>query len=224
MHLLFKPPSTLAAVLGLGLVMSCAPSTPEAVLEQPTSQATVSDAESSSPSGAAHSAAVVAPTTETPPSTSTATVTSEVSSPAQEAIASTSETSLSTTDQPITVFAEGSIAIRGADPVGYFTQGTYVAGSPKYTYVWGGATWQFANAEHRELFISNPWQYAPQYGGFCAWAVSEGYIAPIDPTAWDVVNGKLYLNFNDRIQKQWQQDIPGHIARANQNWPGVLDN
>ncbi|MGK7928480.1 MAG: YHS domain-containing (seleno)protein [Spirulina sp.] len=138
--------------------------------------------------------------------------------------APTHEVSSSTADEPASVFAEGSIAIRGADPVAYFTQGTYVAGSPEYTYDWGGATWQFANAEHRDLFVSNPTQYAPQYGGFCAWAVSEGYIAPVDPTAWDIVDGKLYLNFNARIQRRWQRDIPGHVARANQNWPGVLDS
>ncbi len=134
------------------------------------------------------------------------------------------EVSSSTADEAAFVFAEGSIAIRGADPVAYFTKGAYVAGSPEYTYDWGGATWQFANAEHRDLFVSNPRQYAPQYGGFCAWAVSEGYIAPVDPTAWDIVDGKLYLNFNARIQRRWQRDIPGHVARANQNWPGVLDS
>lgn len=226
MYPLSKSSSILVAVLGLGLVIGCAPSTPEAVLNKPTPQATVSDAESSSSTEVTLSATEVPSTTETSPSAETTTVTAEVSPSTQAAIATapTPEVSSSTADEPAAVFAEDNIAIRGADPVAYFTQGDYVAGSPEYTYDWGGATWQFANAEHRDLFVSNPGQYAPQYGGFCAWAASEGYIAPVDPTAWDIVDGKLYLNFNTRIQRRWQQDIPGHIASANQNWPGVLND
>lgn len=208
MYLLSRPSSILLTVLGLGLVMSCAPSASEAVLDEPTPQTAAFDAESS---GGTLSATEVPSETEPLPS-------------AEDAVAkSPPEASLSTADEPAAVFAEDNIAIRGADPVAYFTQGAYVAGSPEYTYDWGGATWQFANAEHRDLFVSNPGQYAPQYGGFCAWAVSEGYIAPVDPTAWDIVDGRLYLNFNARIQGRWQRDIPGHIARANQNWPGVLN-
>lgn len=127
-------------------------------------------------------------------------------------------------NEPAAVFAESGVAIRGADPVAYFNAGGYVAGSPSYTHEWGGATWQFANVQNRDLFASNPTQYAPQYGGFCAWAVSRGYTAAVDPTAWKIVDGKLYLNFDARIQGRWEQDIPGNIAKANQNWPGVLSN
>ena len=212
-YLLSRPSSILVAVLGLGLVMSCAPSATETILDRPTSQAAASDTESSSPTEVTLSVAGVPSTTETSPS-------------AEEAIttASTPETQSSTADEPAAFFTEGSIAIRGADPVAYFTQGAYVAGRPEYTHDWGGATWQFASAEHRDLFVSNPEQYAPQYGGFCAWAVSEGYVAPIDPTAWDIVDGKLYLNFNARIQRRWQRDISGHVARADRNWPSVLDS
>lgn len=220
MYLFSKPSSILLAVLGLGLVMSCAPSASEAVLDEPVPQTTASDAESS---GVTLSAAEVPSAIETSPSADMTTVTSDVSPSTEDVVATTTEALSSTADEPAAVFAEGNIAIRGADPVAYFTQGAYVAGSPEYTYDWGGATWQFANAEHRDLFVSNPGQYAPQYGGFCAWAVSEGYIAPVDPTAWDIVDGQLYLNFNARIQRRWQQDIPGHVARANQNWPGVLN-
>ncbi|MEM8615035.1 MAG: YHS domain-containing (seleno)protein [Cyanobacteria bacterium P01_H01_bin.105] len=122
------------------------------------------------------------------------------------------------------VFAENDIAIRGADPVAYFTAGEYTPGSDEFTYDWEGATWQFASAENRDLFAANPEDYAPQYGGFCAFAVSQGYTAPIEPTAWKIVDGKLYLNYDNRIQKRWSKDIPGHIAQANQNWPGVLAN
>ncbi|MEM6666964.1 MAG: YHS domain-containing (seleno)protein, partial [Pseudomonadota bacterium] len=71
-------------------------------------------------------------------------------------------------------------------------------------------------------FAANPARYAPQFGGYCAWAVSEGYTAKGDPKHWKVVNGKLYLNYNGRIQRRWEKDIPGHISKGNANWPNVL--
>lgn len=202
MYLLSKPSSIFVPVLSLGLVISCAPS-----------QTKASDAELSSPSGVTLAAAQAPSTTETRSSTEEAIVT-----------VPTLKASSTTTDEPAAVFTEGNIAIRGADPVAYFTQGAYVAGSSEYTYDWGGATWKFANREHRDLFASNPGQYAPQYGGFCAWAVSQGYTAPVDPNAWDIVDGKLYLNFNASIQRRWRRDIAGHVANANQNWPGVVNS
>ncbi len=117
---------------------------------------------------------------------------------------------------------ENNIVIRGTDPVAYFTQGAPVAGSAEFTYTWNSATWQFASAENRDLFAANPDAYAPQYGGFCAWAVSQGYTAPIDPNAWKIVDGKLYLNYSQGVQRRWERDIPGNITKANANWPGVL--
>ncbi len=102
------------------------------------------------------------------------------------------------------------------------SQGKAVAGKSEFTHVWQGATWQFANAQNRNLFIANPEQYAPQHGGFCSWAVSQGYTAPIDPQAWKIVDGKLYLNYSKRVQRLWEKDIPGNITKANANWPGVL--
>ncbi|MEA5465786.1 YHS domain-containing (seleno)protein [Leptothoe sp. PORK10 BA2] len=122
------------------------------------------------------------------------------------------------------VFAKDGVAIAGADPVAYFTQSDYVPGSDEFTHDWEGATWQFASAENRDLFAANPEEYAPQYGGFCAWAVSQGSTAAIDPTAWKIVDGKLYLNYSAGIQKKWSKDIPGNIAKADQNWPAVLAN
>jgi YHS domain-containing protein len=115
----------------------------------------------------------------------------------------------------------GSIAIQGADPVAYFTAGAYVPGSDQFVYDWSGATWYFASAANRDAFASNPQQYAPQYGGFCAWAVSQGYTAPIDPEAWKIVDGKLYLNYDRNVQARWERDIPGNIAKADANWPQV---
>lgn len=125
--------------------------------------------------------------------------------------------------QDIRYFVDDSgLAIRGTDPVAYFTQGGPVTGSSEFVYTWRNATWQFASAENRDLFVANPEQYAPQYGGFCAWAVSQGYTASIDPNAWRIVDGKLYLNYNRGVQRQWERDIPGNISKANANWPDVL--
>ena len=120
------------------------------------------------------------------------------------------------------IFAEDGVAIRGYDPVAYFTEGTPTKGSEEFEYEWLGAIWHFASAQNRDAFANEPNKFTPQYGGYCAWAVKEGYTAEIDPQAWKIVDGKLYLNFNKDVQKQWQQDIPGNIAKADQNWPGVL--
>ncbi len=132
-------------------------------------------------------------------------------------------TQTSATD-PVRVYTENSIAIKGTDPVAYFREGKPVRGSNEFTYQWMNATWKFASAQNRDLFASNPEKYAPQYGGFCAWAVSQGNTAPIDPNAWKIVDGKLYLNYNKSVQRTWEKDIPGNIAKADRNWPGVLNN
>jgi YHS domain-containing protein len=124
--------------------------------------------------------------------------------------------------ETVSYFAEDGIAIAGADPVAYFTAGDYVPGTSDFTHEWNGVTWQFASAENRDTFAADPENYAPQYGGYCAWAVSEGYTAPVDPTAWKIVDGKLYLNYDAKIQARWEKDIPGNIAEANANWPAVL--
>lgn len=116
----------------------------------------------------------------------------------------------------------GGVAIEGYDPVAYFTDGRPVAGSKEHTFDWRGATWRFATAEHRDLFAAEPEKYAPQYGGYCAWAVANGYTASIDPEAWKIVDGKLYLNYDKDVQKKWSEDIPGNIAKGDANWPGLV--
>ena len=116
------------------------------------------------------------------------------------------------------------LAIRGYDPVAFFKDGAPVEGSKEYELSWKKAKWRFASAENRDLFKASPEQYAPQYGGYCAWAVAEGSTASVDPkNAWEIVEGKLYLNYNKEIQEKWAKDIPGNIARADANWPGVLE-
>jgi len=121
------------------------------------------------------------------------------------------------------VYANDGIAIDGTDVVAYFTDGTPVAGASDITHDWNGATWRFATAANRDAFVANPAAYAPQYGGYCAYAVSEGYTASTVPEAWKIVDGKLYLNFSRRIQRRWERDIPGRIASGDANWPRVLN-
>ena len=126
-----------------------------------------------------------------------------------------------------TVFSDpqagDNLAIRGYDPVAYFTVGAPVEGSSDHEYDWNGVTWRFSSAANKELFASNPETYAPQYGGYCAKALSEGNMASTVPEAWDIVDGKLYLNYSLDVQKQWKGDVPGNISKADSKWPTILD-
>ena len=112
-----------------------------------------------------------------------------------------------------TFLADGA-AIRGYDPVAYFTRGEPTEGDPSIGHEYQGATWYFATDEHRDLFAADPAKYAPQYGGYCAWAASKNYVAPTDPAAWDIVDGKLYLNFSKLTQVRWKVGKRGNIAKG----------
>ena len=116
-------------------------------------------------------------------------------------------------------------AIRGADPVAYFSLqpgDKAVIGSDEFTHEWNGATWKFASAENRDSFAANPEQYAPQYGGYCAFAVSHNFTKSVKPNVWEIVDGKLYLNFNKTAYRKWKKDVGASIARADGHWPTVL--
>jgi YHS domain-containing protein len=123
---------------------------------------------------------------------------------------------------PVNTTLFGNKAIHGYDPVAYFADGKPVAGREDLEFEWMGAKWRFATAEHREAFKKTPEKYAPQYGGYCAYAVSQGRLVDIDPNAWSIVDGKLYLNYDLNIQKKWQLDVRGYVMKADKNWPGVL--
>jgi YHS domain-containing protein len=118
----------------------------------------------------------------------------------------------------------GGTAIEGHDPVAYFTEGKPVEGSSAHTYQWKGATWKFWTKENRDAFAAAPQKFAPQYGGYCAWAVAQNSTAGIDPEAWRIVDGKLYLNYSTGIQDRWAKDIPGNIAKGDANWPEITAN
>jgi YHS domain-containing protein len=113
----------------------------------------------------------------------------------------------------------GGIAIKGYDPVAYFTQSKAVKGSSAFTHQWMNSTWRFASAEDRDEFARTPEKYAPQYGGYCAYGVSQGHTVNIDPEAWTIVGGKLYLNYSPGVKKTWSEAIPKHIEEADRNWP-----
>ncbi len=119
------------------------------------------------------------------------------------------------------VFSNGGMAIRGYDPVAYFNEGKPVHGDGQFSLQWNGTRWHFASAENRDVFKSAPEKYAPQYGGYCAWAVSKGSTAPTDPEIWKIVDGKLYLNYSKSVQSQWLKSIPKNIAAGDANWPGI---
>ena len=119
------------------------------------------------------------------------------------------------------IFQESGLAIRGYDPVAYFNLNEAKKGKKDFEFEYMGATWRFVSVENRDAFKNDPNKYLPQYGGYCAYGMSHGYAAPIDPVAWSIVDGKLYLNFSHDVQREWKKDIPGHIQKADVNWPKI---
>jgi YHS domain-containing protein len=113
------------------------------------------------------------------------------------------------------------VALKGYDAVAYFIAGKAVKGNPEFQFEWMGAKWLFASAANRDLFAKDPAKYAPQFGGYCAWAVSNNYTYDADPEIWKIVNGKLYLNYNQLARFRWERDIPGRIKLGEQHWPNL---
>jgi YHS domain-containing protein len=110
-------------------------------------------------------------------------------------------------------------AIRGYDPVAYFTDGKAIAGNSAWQVSHDGETYQFASAASRDAFVAAPKRYAPQYGGYCAYGATRGYKAAVDPTAFKIVDGKLYLNYSEKVQTLWSKDVAGNIKLADEKWP-----
>ena len=111
-----------------------------------------------------------------------------------------------------------NVAIKGYDTVAYFTDGQAMKGKSEFAYTWNDAEWHFANAAHRELFAEDPERYAPQFGGFCAMGLSMDKKAAADPTAWTIVDGKLYLKFSASTRDRWRTDEAANIKKAEANW------
>lgn len=120
------------------------------------------------------------------------------------------------------IYQEGGIAIDGSDAVGYFTQNGPVRGNAGFSVDYKGATWRFADQASADAFEANPAAYEPQFGGYCAWAVGQGYIASTVPEAWTIHNDKLYLNFSRGVRRRFERNLEENIAKAEANWPAVL--
>jgi len=124
---------------------------------------------------------------------------------------------------PIYTSFFSNVAVSGYDSVAYFTQGKAVKGNSKFSTDYQGATWHFSSEQNLALFTQAPAQYAPQYGGYCAWAVAKNDVASSDPLAWRIIDNKLYLNYNLSIQAKWLKDPKNLIIKANKHWPNVLN-
>ncbi len=115
-------------------------------------------------------------------------------------------------------FQVGGVALGGYDPVSYFRKQRAERGNPEYHHRYNDTTWHFASELHRDLFAEDPQQYAPQYGGFCAYAIGQGQLVPVDPYAWTIHADKLYLNYSTRVREAWRADIEGYLELAADNW------
>ncbi len=124
--------------------------------------------------------------------------------------------------EPIQQSFFGGVAIGGADPVAYFTEARYRPGSADFEAEWMEAVWRFASEENRERFLAEPERYAPAYGGYCAYAVAHNYTAKIDPRAWTIAEGRLYLNYSLEVREKWEESRDAFIASADRNWPALL--
>jgi YHS domain-containing protein len=113
-----------------------------------------------------------------------------------------------------------NVAVKGFDAVAYFTADKAIEGNPQYSFIWNGAKWYFSSSENMEKFKAAPESYAPQFGGYCSFAVSKGYTADGDPNAWKIVDGKLYLNYNQKVKEMWEAEQETRINEAKKNWEG----
>lgn len=138
------------------------------------------------------------------------------------AVANISAVAIAATPAPeISAKADG-LAAGGYDVTAYFSEGKPVQGNAAFETQYKGATWRFASQEAKVKFDKSPAAYAPQFGGHCAWATSQGYVAPGDPLQWKIVDGQLYLNYNARAKELWEADQDAAIERGHANWPAVL--
>jgi YHS domain-containing protein len=130
---------------------------------------------------------------------------------------------LSVCAQKSAVFEQSGKAIRGYDPVAYFTEAKPVLGKDEFVSNWNNTNWYFSSQQNLDSFKTTPEKYAPQYGGYCAYGLSDGHKAPTSPDAWTIVNGKLYLNYNIKVKEYWSKDRDERIEKANKNWPDIKD-
>lgn len=120
-----------------------------------------------------------------------------------------------------TFFNSKGIAVRGYDVVAYFTDKAAVEGKKEFVFNWEATDWYFKNQENLEAFKANPSKYAPQFGGYCAYGVSENHKSPTDPNAFTIVDDKLYLNYSLKVKELWIKDTKGRIEKGESNWKNL---
>lgn len=133
-------------------------------------------------------------------------------------------TNYSVKAQAVAFHSKDSVAINGYDPVAYFVQQEALPGSDQFQYTWSGSKWKFISQENLDKFKAHPTDYAPQYGGYCAYGASENHLSPTDPKAWTIVKGKLYLNYSSKVKGFWVKDSLARIQTANGYWPSLQKN
>lgn len=121
------------------------------------------------------------------------------------------------------VYVANGKAIKGYDPVAFFTESIPVMGRDSLMLEWNGANWYFASRKNLEAFKMAPDHYAPQYGGYCAYGTAQGHKAPTEVETWTILDGKLYFNYNPKVKEMWSKDRPGMIKKADENWPMIKD-
>lgn len=135
-----------------------------------------------------------------------------------------SQPTMAKTPVPSLNLSSSGLALRGYDPVAYFTQGKPVKGSSKITALHGGGKYHFSSEAHRTAFLANPSKYLPKYGGFCAYGTAANYKVDGDPEVWNIVDGKLYLNINRSVNRSWKRRTPHYIKQADAVWPKIKNN
>ena len=118
---------------------------------------------------------------------------------------------------------KSGVAIQGYDPVGFFTDNKPVKGSSQWVAKRDGATYQFASKEHRDLFLKDPMKYEPVFGGYCAYGVSRNKLAQVDVEAFQIVDGKLLMQYSKGVRDDFNKDTKGNLEKAHSNWPGLLE-
>ena len=122
----------------------------------------------------------------------------------------------------INTLGSPGVAIKGYDPVAYFVTGGPRKGKAQFTVQHGGVRWRFASAENKTKFQADPAKYTPVYGGYCAYGVAQGYLVKIEPDAWTIRGGRLYLNYSKGVQRIWEKQPDSYIRKANGRWPRLI--
>ncbi len=121
------------------------------------------------------------------------------------------------------IFAPAGKAIKGYDPVAFFTESKPLMGTDSLSYTYKGANWLFSSTENLKKFKTAPEKYEPQFGGYCAYGMADGHKAPTQTETWAIIDGKLYFNYNGKVKEMWNKNQPTYIEKANTLWPNLKD-